>query len=139
MPEYADVPAAVLARLRAICLALPEAHEEQAWAGIRWCIRKRNFAHVITVETPAYERAAAAVTAGGPATVLTFRSTGPELEVLAHAGHPFFKPRWNPEVVGMVIDDDTDWDEVTELLTDSFCMLAPKKVAALVDRPEPEG
>jgi hypothetical protein len=36
----------------------------------------------------------------------------------------------------MVIEDDVDWDEVAELLTESYCILAPKKLAALVVRPE---
>jgi hypothetical protein len=31
--------------------------------------------------------------------------------------------------------DDPDWSEVTELVTESFCLMAPKKLAALVDRP----
>jgi hypothetical protein len=35
----------------------------------------------------------------------------------------------------MVLDDGVDWDEVAELLTDSYCLLAPKKLVALVDRP----
>jgi hypothetical protein len=34
-----------------------------------------------------------------------------------------------------VLDDDVDWDEVAELLTESYCLLAPKKLVALVDRP----
>ena len=35
----------------------------------------------------------------------------------------------------MVLDaDQTDWDEVTELLTDSYCVLAPKKLVGLVHR-----
>ena len=45
MTDYADVPADILAGLRAACLALPDAYEEQAWAGTRWCVRKRTFAH----------------------------------------------------------------------------------------------
>jgi len=35
----------------------------------------------------------------------------------------------------MVLDEAVDWDEVAELLTDSYCVLAPKALAALVDRP----
>jgi hypothetical protein len=67
---------------------------------------------------------------------MTFRSSGPELDALRAAGHPFFRPGWGTNVVGMVIDDDVDWDEVAELLTESYCILAPKKLAALVARPE---
>lgn len=34
-----------------------------------------------------------------------------------------------------MLDGDTDWDEVGELVTESYCVLAPKKLVALVDRP----
>ena len=123
--DYADVPAEVVAALRAICLGLPETVEEQAWAGTRWRIRTRTFAHVLTVDSPA-----------GPTTILTFRSSGPELDALWAAGHPFFRTGWGTNVVGMVIDAATDWDEVAELMTESYCVLAPKKLATLVERPE---
>ena len=125
MTEYSDVPEHVLGELRSICTALPDVHEEQSWAGRRWCIRKRNFAHVLTIEGPT-----------GPNTILTFRSSGDELEVLHTKGHPFFRPGWGSNVVGMVLDGDTDWEEVGELLIESYCVLAPKKLAALVDRPQ---
>jgi hypothetical protein len=124
VPEYADVPEAVLAELRAVCLGLPDAYEEQAWTGRRWRIRKRTFAHVLTLDSPK-----------GPTTVMTFRSAGEELAVLHRSGHPFFRPGWGSDVVGMVLDAATDWAEVTELVTDSYCVLAPKKLAAQVDRP----
>jgi hypothetical protein len=35
----------------------------------------------------------------------------------------------------MVLDAAVDWDEVAELLTESYCVLAPKKLGELVDRP----
>lgn len=139
MSDYADVPQAIVDRLRPICLALPEAHEEKAWAGTRWCIRKRNFAHVIGVDSgwpPVVADNAGLSGHGGLTVILTFRSSGEELDVLRASGHPFFPTQWNPSVVGMVVDADTDWDEVTELLTESYCLLAPKKLAALVDRPD---
>ncbi|HEV7761488.1 MAG TPA: MmcQ/YjbR family DNA-binding protein [Acidimicrobiales bacterium] len=123
-PEYADVPPEVLEALRAICLGLPETHEEQAWTGRRWVVRKRTFAHVLAVDSPQ-----------GSSVVMTFRSAEPELTVLRASGHPFFRPGWGDNVVGMVVDDGVDWDEVTELVTESFCVLAPQKLVALVDRP----
>ncbi len=122
--DYADVPPEMLAELRAICGALPEAYEEQAWAGVRWRIRKRTFAHALTVDS-----------GKGPVTVMSFRSSGPELDVLRSSGHPFFWPGWGANVVGMVLDGDTDWTEVAELVTESFCIMAPKKIAAAVERP----
>src|SRR5439155_14059187 len=87
----ADVPAEIVAELRSVCLALPETHEEPAWVGTRWRIRTQTFAHVLTIDAgwpPAYARAAET---DGPATVLTFESSGPELAALSAARHPFFK------------------------------------------------
>jgi len=121
--EYADVPPDVVAELRSVCLGLPETAENQAWAGFQWRIRKRTFAHVLTVDF-----------ADGPVTVLTFRSSEPELDALRSAGHPFFRPAWGADVVGMVLDAGVDWDEVTELVTESYCTLAPKKLIELVNR-----
>jgi hypothetical protein len=120
-----DVPNDVEVRLRDCCLALPDAYEERAWVGTRWMVRKRTFAHVLGVEVDA-----------GRSVVLSFRSGGDELEVLRHAGHPFFVLGWGRDAIGMVLDADTDWDEVRELLTESFCVLAPQKLIALVDRPD---
>ena len=137
------VPAEVLAGVRSICLALPEAYEEEAWAGVRWRIRTRTFAHVLLVAEgwpPVYARAAApAMPADGPAVVLTFRSAGPELDVLRHGGPPFFAPPWRADEVGMVLPAvlpaAVDWDEIAELLTESYCALAPKTLARRVERP----
>ena len=130
-----DVPPEILDRLRPVCLGLPETYEEPAWVGMRWRIRNRTFAHVLTVDPDhqaAYARAAAT---DEPVCVLTFRSTGDEIAGLIGSGPPFYKPGWGEDVVGMVLDDGVDWDEVAELLTESYCVLAPKKLAAQVDRP----
>ena len=124
--DYADVPTEVIDRLRTVCLGLPEASEEQAWSGRRWCVRRRTFAHVLTIDSD-----------DGPTTVMTVRSEGAELEVLHATGHPSCRPGWGTHPVGMVLGDDVDWDEVAELLTESYCVLAPKKLVALVDRPAP--
>lgn len=123
-----EVPAAIVARLGEICLALPEARQEQAWTGTRWVIGKQTFAHVVQLTggwPPVYCRNAGT---DGPATVLTFQSSGDELEALGHVGHPFFRPTWRPGIVGMFLDHATDWDEVAELVTDSFLLLAPKRL-----------
>ncbi|MDP1792514.1 MAG: MmcQ/YjbR family DNA-binding protein [Acidimicrobiales bacterium] len=131
--EYPEVPTRVIGKLRKICAGLPETHEEAAWTGKRWMVRKRTFAHVLAVEgnsSPAFVRAS-----GRPddVVVMTFRSMGPELVALRNAGHPFFAPGWGHNVVGIVLDDNTDWGEVAELLADSYCVLAPKKLAALIN------
>jgi hypothetical protein len=111
--------------MRAICGALPEAHEDQPWTGNRFRIRNRTFAHILTVDSK-----------DGVTTLIMFRADGPELEMLLHAGHPFAKAGWGHNVMLMIVDDGTDWDEVHELLTESYCLMAPKKLVALVERPE---
>jgi hypothetical protein len=69
-----------------------------------------------------------------PTTVLTFRSSGDELLALTNAGPPFYQPPWSPTVVGMVLDGDTDWDEVAELVTESYRFCAPSKLSHRLDR-----
>lgn len=122
-----DVAADIEAQLRDICLALPDVAEQQAWKGTRWVVRKKTFAHVLTVVRDDAEPAGDVI--------LTFRAAPDELDVLRNAGHPFFFIGWGRDAMGMVLDDHTDWDEVRELLVESYCVLAPKKLIALVDRP----
>lgn len=123
-----EVPSDVVERLRSICTALPEVVEEQAWVGTRWVVRRKTFAHVVAIADgwpPAY---ASALGSDGPAVVLTFRSSGDELDVLAHGGPPFFKPVWFPDILGLVLDAATDWGDVAELCTESYRLLAPKRL-----------
>ena len=124
-------------RLAAVCLALPEAVEEDAWVGKRWRIRTRTFAHVVAIADGRPAAYTAAAGTDGPVTVLTFRLSGAELEVLAAIGPPFFKPVWFRDIVGIAIGEATDWTEIAELVTDSYCLLAPKRLAARVSRASP--
>ncbi len=128
--------AELVARLRLTCLDLPEAYEEEAWAGTRWMVRKKNFAHVLMIADgwpPAYVKAAGT---RGPARVLTFRSPRPQLDSPRFRRAPFFRPPWFPDIVGMVLDEAADWYEVGALVTRSYRLLAPAKLAALVEPPE---
>ena len=123
-----DVPSGMVYRLRSICAELPDAYEESAWVGVRWRVRKKTFAHVLTVTEDD----------GTRRVVLTFRSQGEELEALRRAGPPFYFLGWGRNAMGMDLDAGTDWDEVRELLIESFCVMAPKKLAARAPRPPAE-
>ena len=124
----------VVARVADTALSLPEAYEEDAWTGVRWRVRQRTFAHV-AVSQEGYTSAYRDLTGvAEPTTVLTFRSSGEELMALTHVGPPFYRPPWSPTVVGMVLDDATDWEEVAELVTESYRFCAPQKLARRLDR-----
>ncbi len=58
--------------------------------GTRWVVRKKTFAHVLTVDR---RRAAEARSSDGDV-VLSFQRAADELDVLRNAGHPFFYLGW---------------------------------------------
>lgn len=132
-----DVVPELLDRVRAICMALPDAYEEPAWIGVRWRVRKRTFAHVVTVDDDSTSVFREVLDLKGEATAVTFRVEGAELLALREHGHPFYYAGWGRDVMGMHLDHQTDWDELEELLTDSYCVLAPRKLAVLVRRVGP--
>lgn len=133
MREHQNASDEILDRLRSCCLSLPETVEERAWVGTRWRIRTKTFAHVVPIDDgwpPAYVRAAEST---GPLTVLTFRADVAVHGALRGAGPPYVVPTWWPDIAGLVINEATDWDEVAELLTDSYTLLAPKRLVAKME------
>jgi hypothetical protein len=87
-------------------------------------------------DEPVPDRAAAVEQ---PVCGLTVRSAVEEIDALVGGGHRYFRPIWAPDVLGIILGEDTDWDEVGELLIESYCRLAPKMLAAQVDRPSSAG
>jgi len=115
--KRSEISSEVLSRLRLATLDLPEAIEEKAWTGIRWCVNRKNFAHVLNLSDgwpPAYAKAAGT---RGPACVVTFRLSSDHCAAARYGRSPFLRPR-------------TDWDELDELIRDSYRVLAPKKLVA---------
>jgi predicted DNA-binding protein (MmcQ/YjbR family) len=116
----------LVARLGELALPLPEAYEEDAWTGVRWRVRQRTFAHVQALHhTDALERLA--ITDGRAVTVVTLRSRGEERAALAAIGRPYLAS-WADDVVAVVLDDDTDWRELGELVVESYRLLAPARL-----------
>ena len=54
-------------------------------------------------------------------------------------GPPYFRSDWGRNVIGLVLDDATDWVEVAELFTISWFIQAPKYLAEQVDLPAAPG
>jgi hypothetical protein len=108
-------------RLRGIMARFPECEEYAAWTGVMWRVGNTTVAHVFGGEDQLYR--------------ITFRAEPEEVLAFEHLGAPYFRSSWGANVVGIMLDADTDWDELTELLTDSFCLQAPQRLAAVVERP----
>jgi hypothetical protein len=128
MYDGAAVPPAILKKLRALCLALPGAHEEQAWVGTRWVTGKRAFAHVLTIyggRPRAYARAAGSE---GPLVVMTVRAEGPAHHGLIARGAPYFHAawgtKWGAQVLGIRLEGTIDWKEVGALVKESYRLLS---------------
>jgi hypothetical protein len=123
----------VVRRIGALAAPLPESYQEDAWTGVRWRIRTKTFAHVMVAQE-GYESALFDIIGiRDPTTVLTFRATGEELLALTHAGLPFYQPPWSPTIVGVILDHDTDWGEIGELVAESYRCCAPQKLVRLLD------
>ena len=121
----------LVARVAELALRLPEVREEDAWTGVRWRVRQRTFAHVVALHhADAVSRVG--VTDGRTVTVVTLRSAGEERAALAAIGPPYLAS-WADDVVAVVLDDATDWDELGELVAESYRLLAPRRLVRALD------
>ncbi|MBB2949000.1 hypothetical protein FB565_008786 [Actinoplanes lutulentus] len=127
-----DVPPQILERLRPICRGLPDIYEEPAWIGVRWRIRSRTVAHVYVPDPDRFPAYAEHVTDGEMPAVMTFRVPIEDMLGVAVARFPFFQAPWGTNVAAVILGDHTDWTEIAELITDSYCEMAPKFLAARV-------
>ena len=125
-----EVPEDMVERVRAICLALPEVTVRVDYSLTRvrstaqsFDIRRRSFCLLVAVEEPT----------GKPTPLLVLGVDADEREALLSIGHPFFVPRARRDRIGVLLTDDTDWDEIRELVTESYRILAPNKLTALLD------
>ena len=130
MSEQVEVPADIVERVRALCLALPEVTVRIDLSGSptrstaqSFDIRRRSFCLLVAVEN----------STGKPAPLLVLRADPDEREALLSIGHPFFGPRAGRDRLGVFLTDHTDWEEIRELVIESYRVLAPKKLIALLD------
>ena len=117
--------ASPLARLRKLCLALPEAHEVEAWGAATFRVRKKLFAMYSSTDSQHSGGRPAVWCKAGPGTQQLMRNC-------AHAVSPTATSVGPSGGVGVYLDGDVDWAEVGELLRDAYRLVAPKRLAALV-------
>lgn len=111
------------ARLRDICLSLPEAVEKPFGGHTAPSFRIRDKLFVMTSED-----GLSMMFKAGP---------GMQEALLPEAPERFFVPAYvgHKGWVGARLDVDQDWDEIAELVEDSYRMIAPKRLSALVEQP----
>jgi hypothetical protein len=111
-----------LARLRRICLALPEAHEVEAWGEPTFRIRNKLFAM--------YASAGNHHGGGRPAVWCKAAPANQSLMVGAEPDRFFVPPYVGPSGwVGVWLDGKVDWEELSELMRDAYRLVAPKRMA----------
>ena len=110
-----------LSRLRRLCLALPEAHEVEAWGEPTFRVRNKLFAM--------YAAAGNHHGDGRPAVWCKAAPGNQDLMVRAAPGRFFVPPYVGPSGwVGMFLDNKPDWKIFEELVRDAYCLTAPKKL-----------
>jgi predicted DNA-binding protein (MmcQ/YjbR family) len=108
--------ASAIVRLRAICLALPEAVEKETWEMPTFRIRDKIFAMVHAVD--------------GRLSVWCKAPPGAQAILVTAAPERFFRPPYvGPKGwIGFWLEEVADWDEVADLVGRSYRMTAPKRL-----------
>jgi predicted DNA-binding protein (MmcQ/YjbR family) len=114
----------LIARVRALCLAMPEAFEVDAW------------------EHPTFRvgsgRGKMFCIAADDGSSIRVKADPLEREALLAQGDPFYMPAYvgHKGWVGIQLDDaGVDWEEVAELIATSYCLIAPKRLTNQVTSP----
>jgi predicted DNA-binding protein (MmcQ/YjbR family) len=113
---------APLERVRALCLALPEAFEQETWE--RPTFRVGGKGKIFCMAAPDGSSA-------------TMKADPEEREALLAESDRFYLPPYvgGKGWVGVYLDRRTDWEEVAELIATSYCLIAPKRLAREVTEP----
>ena len=113
-----------LTRVRALCLALPEATEKEAWGMATFRVRNRIFAHFADNHHGDGRVAVWLKAAAGAQELLV------EADPERFFAPPYVGPRgW----VGMRLDDEADPEELADLVEDAYRLTAPKRLIAALE------
>ncbi len=114
-----------LIRLRKLCLALPAAHEVDAWGEPTFRVRNKLFA--------LYASAGNHHGAGRPAVWCKASRMNQTIMVEAEPERFFVPPYVGPSGwVGVWLDGAVAWDDLGDLLRDAYLLVAPKRLCALL-------
>lgn len=120
------MPQRALTRLRTLCLAFPEAHEQEAWSEPTFRVRNKLFAMY----------ASAANHHGGGRPAVWIKAARENQQFLIHsAPDRFFVPPYvGPSGwIGVWLDHTPNWREIRALLEDGYRRTAPKRLLMGLD------
>jgi hypothetical protein len=125
-----EIPEYIFERVSTLCLALPEVTVRVDASLTRtrstahsFDIRRRSFCLLVAQEG----------WTGKPVPLLVLRADPEDRDALLSIGDPFFASRAGRDRIAVPLTDDSDWEEIRELVTESYRRLAPKKLSALLD------
>jgi hypothetical protein len=124
--------ASPLARLRKLCLALPDAHEVEAWGEPTFRVKNKLFA-MYAAENNHHG-------AGRPGVWIKSAHVTQDMLVRAQPHRYFSPPYVGPKGwTGAYLDKKPDWDVIADLLRDAYLLTVPKRMkAALESAPAPK-
>lgn len=115
-----------LTRASSIAERLPGVEVTTNALGCYFAVRRKNFAQICTIVGPS----------GSAITMVVVRPAADEREAFLSIGHPYLSRGPHDDRNGriaVVIESTTDWDEIAELMIDSYRRSAPKKLVAILD------
>ena len=120
------MPPRQLTRLRKLCLALPEAHEVEAWGEPTFRVRNKLFAMYASASTHHGSGRPAVWCKAGPGNQSVMVRAAPDCFFVP----PYVGPSgW----IGVWLDGAVDWAELEDLLRDSYALVAPKRLRVLLE------
>jgi predicted DNA-binding protein (MmcQ/YjbR family) len=121
------VPASPLPKLRRLCLTLPDAHEVEAWGAPTFRVRNKLFAMYASPNDHH---------GGGRPAVWCKAAPGNQAIMVQAAPNRFFAPPYvGPSGwIGIWLDRRVRWSEVADLIEDSYRLVAPKRLLAVLDQ-----
>jgi hypothetical protein len=116
-----------LARVREICLALPEVIERPSHGSPAWFVRGKK-----TVATYVDNHHG-----DGRLAIWCPAAPGVQEAMVDEEPERFFRPPYvGPSGwLGVRLDVDPDWDEIAGIIEESYRKVAPKRLVALLDQP----
>lgn len=127
LPYTDDDVALAIDRMRDICAVLPEVTERLSHGSVTYFVRGKRTVAYLTDDHHGDGRLA----------VIAAAAEGVQDEVIRSDPERFFRPPYvgHRGWIGLRLDVDVDWDEVANLVRESYRQVAPRTLVRRLDDP----